>query len=296
MGAIAPRDSSGGGAVWWKSPCTDLRGHRGPSPGATREGPWMRWEQPGGLASIGARTGENDYSPEIRLPAEAVAADSSMRRPRFHWGQAEAFREETGKSIGRASRGMGPSACARIAEITSGRAISQQGLATTCKDSCDQGKPEVGERDLAWRMSLSERRRRGNALREDPGDPRRWGNTPAAQRGSRHLAGSRSPPDRAQTRVTGSPEGTSRAAEQTTPARGVCAPALEFRLLWEGTWGQARAANRTREIRPSGMKEGASGNVAMGAGLRSVGESRGDTTGPYSARARDLSRHLHVRI
>jgi hypothetical protein len=40
------------------------------------------------------------------------------------------------------------------------------------------------------------------------------------------------------------------------------------------------------------MKEGASGNVAMGAGLRPVGESRGDTTGPYSARARDLSRQL----
>jgi hypothetical protein len=204
------------------------------------EGPWMRWEQPGGLASTGARTGENDYSPEIRLPAEAVAADNSKRRPRFHWGQAEAFREETGKSIGRASRGMGPSACARIAEITSGRAISQQGLATTCKDSSDQGKPEVGERDLAWRMSLSERRRRGNALREDPGDPRRWGNTSAAQRGSRHLAGSRPPPDRAQTRVTGSPEGTSRAEEQTTPARGVCAPALEFRLLWEGSAGTSQ--------------------------------------------------------
>jgi hypothetical protein len=55
-------------------------------------------------------------------------------------------------------------------------------------------------------------------------------------------------------------------------------------------WGEAKAANRTREIRPSGMKTGASGNVAMGAGLRSVGESRGDTTGPYSARARALSR------
>ena len=29
---------------------------------------------------------------------------------------------------------MGPSTYARIAEITSGRAIAQQGLATTCKD------------------------------------------------------------------------------------------------------------------------------------------------------------------
>ena len=259
----------------------------------TMEGPWMRWEQPGGLASTGARTEENDYSPEIRLPAEAVAADSSMRRPRFHWGQAEAFREETGKSIGRASRGMGPSACARIAEITSGRAISQQGLATTCKDSSDQGKPEVGERDLAWRMSLSERRRRGNALREDPGDPRRWGNTPAAQRGSRHLAGSRPPPDRAQNRVNPAPR-RERVEPRSKPHQpgAYARQRLSFGCCGKAPRGQAKVANRTREIRPSGMKEGASGNVAMGAGLRSVGESRGDTTGPYRARARDLSRQL----
>ena len=32
--------------------------------------------------------------------------------------------------------------------------------------------------------------------------------------------------------------------------------------------GQTKVANRTREIRPSGMKREASGNVAMGAGLR----------------------------
>jgi hypothetical protein len=39
-----------------------------------------------------------------------------------------------GRSIRRTWRGKGPSAYARIAEIMSGRAISQQGLATTCKD------------------------------------------------------------------------------------------------------------------------------------------------------------------
>ena len=35
---------------------------------------------------------------------------------------------------GRTPRGRGQSTCARIAEIMSGRAIFQQGLATTCKD------------------------------------------------------------------------------------------------------------------------------------------------------------------
>jgi hypothetical protein len=49
-------------------------------------------------------------------------------------GEAEAFWEETGRCTGGTLRGRGPSTHARIAEITSGRAISQQGLATTCKD------------------------------------------------------------------------------------------------------------------------------------------------------------------
>jgi len=49
-------------------------------------------------------------------------------------GEAEAFREETGKCTGKALRGRGPSNHARIVEIMSGRADSQQGLAATCKD------------------------------------------------------------------------------------------------------------------------------------------------------------------
>ncbi len=35
----------------------------------------------------------------------------------------------------------------------------------------------------------------------------------------------------------------------------------------------AKVANRTREIRPSGMKMGASGNVTMGAGLRAAAKA-----------------------
>ena len=42
-------------------------------------------------------------------------------------------------------RGRGPSAYTRIAEITSGRAITQQGLATTCKDPACKGKPRRWE-------------------------------------------------------------------------------------------------------------------------------------------------------
>ena len=40
---------------------------------------------------------------------------------------------------------QGPSAYARIAEIMSGRAIPQQGLATTCKDPAYEGPPRRRE-------------------------------------------------------------------------------------------------------------------------------------------------------
>ena len=42
-------------------------------------------------------------------------------------------------------RGMGPSAFARIAERMSGRAISQRGLATTCKDLVCEVRPRHRE-------------------------------------------------------------------------------------------------------------------------------------------------------
>jgi len=53
--------------------------------------------------------------------------------------------------------------------------------------------------------------------------------------------------------------------------RGVCELALKFRCNWKGPLGKknlsVKIANRTREIRPSGMKEGAYGNVGYG-GIR----------------------------
>jgi hypothetical protein len=39
---------------------------------------------------------------------------------------------------------MGPSTYARVAEITSGRAISQQGLTATCKDRVHKEESEAG--------------------------------------------------------------------------------------------------------------------------------------------------------
>ena len=47
-----------------------------------------------------------------------------------------------------------------------------------------------------------------------------------------------------------------RADNQTIQTRGVCERALKFRFGREGFQGNAIAANRTREIRPSGMRGG----------------------------------------
>ncbi len=69
-------------------------------------------------------------------------------RTRYPWGEADALREETSKCSEGALRGKGPSTHTRIAEITPGRAISQQGLATTCKDPPYKGIPESGGRGL----------------------------------------------------------------------------------------------------------------------------------------------------
>ncbi len=62
-----------------------------------------------------------------------------------------------GKCIQETWRGMGPSDFTRIAEIMLGKAISQQGLATTCKDPTLEGKARGGGRGLVWRMSPYER-------------------------------------------------------------------------------------------------------------------------------------------
>jgi hypothetical protein len=77
-----------------------------------------------------------------------------MRRTRCNGGEAVTLWEETdkGTSTREASRGKGPGTYARIAEITSGRTISQQGLAITCKDPLYR-ETEGRGRVLVWRMS-----------------------------------------------------------------------------------------------------------------------------------------------
>jgi len=72
-------------------------------------------------------------------PRKLPCGDRSARRTRFPWGEAGVLGEGMDKCSRGARRGMGPSACTRVAEIMSGRAIAQQGLATTCKDPAYKG-------------------------------------------------------------------------------------------------------------------------------------------------------------
>ena len=74
-------------------------------------------------------------------------------RPSHNVGKAVVLWEETGNCT-TGTAGVGVQALGEgFAEITSGRAISQQGLAATCEDPLTKAVT-VGEgRDLVWRMS-----------------------------------------------------------------------------------------------------------------------------------------------
>ena len=99
----------------------------------------------------------NDCSLEIRTRTEVAVQNEAERRPGPNAGKAVAPREGTSRcSVGAAGVGVQASG-ERSAEITSARAISQQGLVATCKDPPTEAKAEGGGRDLVWRMRWYER-------------------------------------------------------------------------------------------------------------------------------------------
>jgi len=68
-------------------------------------------------------------------------------------GKAGVLWEETGRGT-RGDAGVGGQASKeRLAEIKSGRATIQQGLAIICKDSLTKAKAGGSERMRVWRMS-----------------------------------------------------------------------------------------------------------------------------------------------
>src|SRR5215207_7517586 len=102
-------------------------------------------------------------APKLGSPQKLPCGDISARRTRLTWGETGVLGEVADGCSRGARRGRGPSAYARVAEIMSGRAISQQGLATTCEDPARDGRAGGAGRGMVWRMSPYERRRGGNA-------------------------------------------------------------------------------------------------------------------------------------
>ena len=111
--------------------------------------------KPGGLNV------SNDDAREIGAPHEVVLKRScyGSRPIRPLVGKADVVREETATCTSRATAVRVQASRERLAEITSGRAIIQQGLAATCKDLAYEGQPAArgGRWSGAW-VRMSEER------------------------------------------------------------------------------------------------------------------------------------------
>ena len=72
-------------------------------------------------------------------------------------GKADDMEEVTSKSTPYPTVAEVQTSRQGLAEITSGRPHSQQGLVITCKDPPNEAKAEGGGRELGWRVSSYER-------------------------------------------------------------------------------------------------------------------------------------------
>jgi hypothetical protein len=150
--------------------------------------------------------------------------------------------------------------------------------------------PKCVERDLVWRMSPYERRRRGNALPERGGLAHNGGNTCVVQRGSGHLA----VPGRARTQRRDERDLEVRTRPRANRDRAGCMRASALASLITGRLvEESQGQNRTREIRPSGIAGGPGETWPMGDRHDSASALKGAGHGPCpptGARAPALSR------
>jgi len=251
-----------------------------------------------GAVRVASKTGglkvTNDNGPEIEVPHEtAFSGDSQLPTHRRRVGKADAEREEMGKCTARTAGVQVQASRERYAEITSGKTISQQGLAATCKDPLYKAEAEVSGRDLVWRMSEYERRRRGNALRGDAGRHHGEGNTRAMQRRSGHLAGI--------VHCTGEghrahkPRCGGRVESSSKPTTSGVYAGQRLSLAIAGKARQeSQGQNRTRENRPSGIAGRPQETWSTGAGMRPMSKGMDKPPDPTGARAWVLSRHNYA--
>jgi hypothetical protein len=167
---------------------------------------------------------------------------------------------------------MGPSTYARVAEITSGRAISQQGLAATCKDRAHKEGSEA--RGGIWSGAWAHRSDEGGVTPSEATHevaPTR-GNTPGGQRGPGHWVANepRSWEDMTGTAWSNLPSGerswwrTSRPEGKPT---GRCTTHLPSPITWDASRSPRRGGRQT--IGTRGVCESALKLPHQWAGLRS---------------------------
>ena len=109
-----------------------LRGVKGP---AARKASNFRGGGNRGTEQTGEPEHQRMTAASSRPPLwKLLCRDCLACRTSRNLREAEVFREATGQCTERTRRGKGPGASVQIAEITSGRSSSQQGLTTTCKD------------------------------------------------------------------------------------------------------------------------------------------------------------------
>ena len=198
---------------------------------------------------------------------------------------------------------MGPSACTRVAEITSGRAISQQGLAATCKDPARKAEAEArgGFWSGAWARISCE----GGATPSEVtfevsptvgnarGGRRSPGYSAVAARERRGgMAGPRAGSNSSSVWTMSRPGHDSRCWDEETgkpTMQGVYA----CQRLSLGVVGQARdLTNECRAEVRTGLGKADRPGSQRGFGKR----GRLEAGAPRGARVRLLSRHWHVRF
>ncbi len=230
----------------------------------------------------------NDCSPESAALLKLHCRDFLTRRTSKPCREADVLREETDRSTGGVWRGMGPDNCTRIAEITSGRTISQQGLAATCRDPLYR-ETKSGGRAMVWRMSLYELRRKGNAFRGGAGRRSGEGNTHARRRGSGHLAVL----EHARTPSRENVCSLSMDEPMGKPAVAGAHVSPHLNLAGAGKAHGEKPRSEPDSGNPTVRdRRGAPGNVAHGGNVNPPRNRKGGAGNPppKSARARDLSR------
>jgi hypothetical protein len=145
---------------------------------------------------------------------------------------------------------MGPSTYARVAEITSGRAISQQGLTATCKDRVH--KVEAEARGGFWSGAWAHKSDEGGVT---PSEATRevvpiWGNTPGGQRSPGHWVANEPGPWEDMTGVAWSNLSSGgrswwRTSRPKGKPMGRCTTHLPSLITWDVSWSPRRGGRQT---------------------------------------------------